>query len=56
MYHNSGEDIEVYRHDNDDMFRPDRPSPVPIDAMTALASAIDLGEYVLDKVLQILTR
>ena len=53
LYHNSGDGVEVYRHDNDDLFRPDRPSPVPIDAMTALVSAIDLGEYVLDEVLQI---
>ena len=53
LYHNSGEGIEVYRHNKYGMFRPDKSSPVPIDAMTALVSAIEEGEYVLDEVLQI---
>ena len=35
------------------MFRSDKSLPVPLDAMTALVSAIELGEYVLDEELQI---
>ena len=35
------------------MFRSDKSLPVPLDAMAALVSAIELGEYVLDEELQI---